>query len=256
MVPKAGSGISALAMLLGPVFHVPGLSYLALRALDAAILKRPALVQSTLFPAFAAGPIVLSGRFWIRPASTQDAWLLCRGLLKILVLLPVVMHFESAILWPLRPNAESALNVMRTLLFYYVRLYVDFSGCSDAVTGLCGLLGLRVRNNFRRPYLATSLRAFWLRWHATLGDFVRRHLYKKLPGGIIIVFLLIGLWHGFAWKFAVFGLWHGAGLYIEKSTLYPLGQRIKKIGGRLAARAYGTILTQSWVMVSWVFFFL
>jgi D-alanyl-lipoteichoic acid acyltransferase DltB (MBOAT superfamily) len=253
------AGLIACLILL-PVFlgQAAGASYFSLRMADAA-LAGPFLLQAALFTTFASGPVLLAGRFWVRPHfRTQDAWLVFRGLTKLLVVLPVVMHFESGLLLPLRADLDGLSNIARTALYFYARLFLDFSGYSDCITGLSGLLGVRVRNNFSRPYLASSLRAFWLRWHATLGDFFRRHMIatgKTRPLSILAIFLLIGAWHGSALHFPVWGALHGTALLLEKRFLYPLGMKLKSRFGKRAARIYGTALTQIFVAATWIVFF-
>lgn len=256
--PRTRALFIVLALLL-PAFAGPaaGSSYLSLRVIDAAAGSAP-LLQAALFTTFLSGPVLLSGRFWLRPRMRmQDAWLLLRGLCKLLLLLPLVMHFESGLLLPLRLNADGFTNALRTGLFFYARIFLDFSGYSDCITGLCGLLGIRVRNNFCRPYYAASLRAFWLRWHATLGDVLRRHLYPVLPkpAGAAIVLLVVGAWHGISAHTLIWGGLHGAALLLEKRVLYPFGQRLKNRFGVLTARVYGTVLTQTFVTFSWILFF-
>lgn len=250
----------ALILMPALVGQAAGSSYFSLRLADSAFAGS-FLLQAALFTTFASGPILLSGRFWIRPAfRVQDAWLVFRGLTKILVVLPFVLTYESGLLLPLRADLDGFLNIARTALFFYTRLFLDFSGYSDCITGLSGLLGVRVRNNFSRPYLASSLRAFWLRWHATLGDFLRKHLLSRASGGqralsIAGIFLLIGAWHGIAAHFLLWGALHGGALLLEKRFLYPLGLFLKVRLGRAAARMYGTALTQTFVALTWIVFF-
>ena len=47
---------------------------------------------------------------------------------------------------------------------------------------LDSMLGVRLPLNFERPYLAISLRDFWLRWHITLSRWLRDYLYIPLGG--------------------------------------------------------------------------
>ena len=122
------------------------------------------------------------------------------------------------------------------VLFYSIQLYGDFSGGIDVVTGIALLFGVELDPNFRQPFFATSIADFWHRWHITLGtwmkDYVfypisrsgwmgrfrewcRKHLPKQtaraLPIAVanILVFLVVGIWHGAAWKYIVYGLYNG-----------------------------------------------
>ncbi|NLP36980.1 MAG: MBOAT family protein [Firmicutes bacterium] len=122
------------------------------------------------------------------------------------------------------------------VFFYCLQIYCDFSGGIDIVRGAAQMLGINLRENFRRPYFATSLADFWRRWHLSLGDWMRdylffplslskpfyklgkktRKLFKGKLGKIIptslasfIVFFTIGIWHGANLKYIAFGIYNG-----------------------------------------------
>lgn len=122
------------------------------------------------------------------------------------------------------------------VLMYSAQLYADFSGGIDIVIGIAECLGITMAENFRQPFFAVSIGDFWHRWHITLGtwmkDYVfypislsgwmgnfgkwcRKHLGKDIGRampicvGNIIVFLVVGIWHGPAWHFIVYGLYNG-----------------------------------------------
>ena len=122
------------------------------------------------------------------------------------------------------------------LLFYAIQLYADFSGAMDVVIGIGQLFGITMDENFKRPYLAVSLQNFWKRWHVTLGEWMKTYVFyplslsgfmkkfskvskkrfgrkkgRVLPiaAADVLVFLLVGIWHGAAWKFLVYGLVNG-----------------------------------------------
>ena len=123
------------------------------------------------------------------------------------------------------------------VLFYGIQLYADFSGAMDVVIGIGQLFGITMDENFKRPYLATSLTDFWKRWHITLGQWMKNYVFYPLTlsafmkrvskwsrnrlgkqiGRVVpvaladlIVFFLVGVWHGPSWKFIVYGLYNGA----------------------------------------------
>ena len=97
-------------------------------------------------------------------------------------------------------------------------------------------LGIEMDENFKRPYFSISITDFWHRWHITLGTWMKDYLFyplslskgmgkfgkfaKKTFGKTygralpicmanIVVFLVVGIWHGAAWKFIVYGLYNG-----------------------------------------------
>lgn len=115
------------------------------------------------------------------------------------------------------------------LAAYSLQIYFDFSGYSDMAIGLMRMLGFRILENFDYPYVASSVREFWRRWHISLSNWFRDYLYLPLGGNragagrayanLVIVFLLCGLWHGASWTFVLWGAWHGAFLVLERAGL-------------------------------------
>jgi alginate O-acetyltransferase complex protein AlgI len=84
------------------------------------------------------------------------------------------------------------------------------------------MFGFRFPENFRYPYIATSVQDFWTRWHISLSTWFRDYLYIPLGGNrrsrarvylnLTTVFFLCGLWHGAAWTFVAWGAGHGLAL--------------------------------------------
>jgi alginate O-acetyltransferase complex protein AlgI len=118
----------------------------------------------------------------------------------------------------------NALEAWLGTLAYTMQLYFDFSGYSDMAIGLAMLFNVRLPENFNAPYKSASIIEFWQRWHMTLSQFLRDHVYTPLafsfrtpPGqvlSIILTMLLCGLWHGAAWTFVIWGGYHGILLVI------------------------------------------
>jgi len=117
------------------------------------------------------------------------------------------------------------------------------------------MFGFRILENFNYPYVATSIREFWRRWHISLSNWFRDYLYVPLGGNragarrayanLIVVFLLCGLWHGASWPFVLWGAWHGAFLIGERAGLARALAR-----HRVVAHVY----TLAAVMGGWVLF--
>jgi D-alanyl-lipoteichoic acid acyltransferase DltB (MBOAT superfamily) len=115
------------------------------------------------------------------------------------------------------------------MLFFYLYLYLNFSGFCDMAIGAAALIGIPVPENFDNPFAARNVKEFWNRWHITLSvwmrDVVFSPLSKYLVGffgiqranhaialTIAIVFLLVGIWHGAGWNFAAYGAVHALGV--------------------------------------------
>lgn len=140
-------------------------------------------------------------------------------------------------------------------LAYAGQIYFDFSGYSDMAIGLGTMFGLRLPENFRRPYSAESITDFWRRWHMSLSRWFRDYLYIPLGGNrhgtaktyrnLVIVFFATGLWHGAAWTFVLWGVYHGALLIIERAT------GLARVEGYVVVRRLATFLL---VVFGWVLF--
>lgn len=145
--------------------------------------------------------------------------------------------------------------------FFAFQIYCDFSGYSDIAIGTARVMGFRLMDNFRQPYLATSIRDFWRRWHISLSTWFRDYLYIPLGGSrvslgrnlvnLMIVFVVSGLWHGANWTFVVWGALHG--LFIVIETVIA---RFTPAGRTLSAplKAGQIVLTFVLVCLAWVFF--
>ena len=65
---------------------------------------------------------------------------------------------------------------------YTFQIYFDFSGYSDMAIGLGLMFGFHFEENFRYPYLASSISDFWRRWHISLSTWFRDYVYIPLGG--------------------------------------------------------------------------
>ena len=126
-------------------------------------------------------------------------------------------------------------NVLGVLL-YSIQLYADFSGGIDIVIGIAQMFGITMDENFRQPYFSRSISEFWRRWHITLGTWMKDYIFyplslsgamhkfgkwskkhfgntfgKTLPicFSNILIFFIVGIWHGAAWKYIMYGLYNG-----------------------------------------------
>ena len=108
---------------------------------------------------------------------------------------------------------------------YMLQIYYDFSAYSDMAIGLGSIFGFRFQENFKYPYISSSVTEFWRRWHISLSSWFKEYLYIPLGGNRkgmfrtcmnkIIVFFCTGLWHGANWTFVIWGLFHGVFLLVE-----------------------------------------
>lgn len=109
---------------------------------------------------------------------------------------------------------------------FMLQIYFDFSGYSDMAIGLARMFGFKFPENFNNPYISSTIREFWTRWHITLSNWFKDYLYIPLGGNRVspirnffnlwIVFLLCGIWHGANWTFVIWGAVHGTFLVLER----------------------------------------
>lgn len=130
---------------------------------------------------------------------------------------------------------------------YTLHIYFDFSGYSDMAIGLGRMFGFEFPENFRYPYMASSITDFWRRWHITLSTWFREYVYIPLGGNrhgrarqyfnLAVVWLLTGLWHGASWNFVLWGLFYLILLIAEKAFLLRLLERnrLTRVLGHIGA---------------------
>ena len=225
-----------------------GFSYLAFRLLhtlrDHAAGKLPALslrdylTYAFFFPAYTAGPIDRVQRFsgdLAKPFTLTAAVLVQGGQRLALGVFKKFVLADGLALFALNEvNAQQTASTgwLWLLLYAYsFRIYFDFSGYTDIAIGLGNLAGIRLPENFDRPYLKPNLTSFWNSWHITLAQWFRAYFFNPFTrslrsqpaisvttvvlAGQVATMVLIGLWHGVTWNFVAWGLWHGLGLFVH-----------------------------------------
>lgn len=116
-------------------------------------------------------------------------------------------------------STKASLSIVDFSLYvlgYSMRIYYDFWSYSVMAIGLAALFAFELPRNFNEPYLSTSPREFWRRWHITLSNWLKDYVYLRLSGNkkyvrnILVVFILCGIWHGSGFSFIAWGAWHAA----------------------------------------------
>jgi alginate O-acetyltransferase complex protein AlgI len=153
------------------------------------------------------------------------------------------------------PASAAVLDVWIAFYGYSFQIYADFFGYTLIARGISLLFGIRLSENFQKPYLAATPVEFWRRWHITLSSWFRDYVYIPLGGGrrlaarnLLITMALAGLWHGAALKFIVWGLYHAliAGL---SRVLVSSPESLRGF-----PRMLGIFLTFNLVSFGWIFF--
>ncbi len=186
------------------------------------------------FPQLVAGPIMRAGDLLPQIKTEQKfadsdmavgVYRLFRGLFKKMVLADTLGVYVDEVF--AAPQAFTGVSAWIALYAYAFQIYMDFSGYTDIALGVGRMFGLRLMENFDRPYLADSPRDFWRRWHISLSTWLRDYLYIPLGGSrrgrrrtvinLFVTMALGGLWHGAAWTFVTWGVFHGVLLGLQRA---------------------------------------
>lgn len=158
----------------------------------------------------------------------------------------------------------SGFGTVVGVILYAIQDYTDFSGYIDIARGCAKTMGIDMAENFRRPYFSKNVAEFWRRWHISLGTWMKDYVFypfsltkrmrdfgkfsklrfgktvgRAMPIalGNILVFFLVGVWHGANWNYIVWGLFYGFILAISEiiKPLYAwlnekLGMNVKSKG--------------------------
>jgi len=245
-------GFLAMVKLDGSLLMPMGLSFYTFRAvgylIDVYRGKNKAetnlprfMLFCSFFPQIVLGPIsrydelsqtLFTGNKLDITNLSEGARRVLFGFFKKLViadrLLPVIRELVTE-------NIHGA-DVIIVLIMYSVALYCDFSGGIDIALGTGRIFGVRLPENFNKPFLAVSITDFWQRWHITMGSWFRDYLFyplstakpvrfisrwiqdkigynigKRIPVYFItlIVWSATGAWHGVSLSYVGWGLVNG-----------------------------------------------
>lgn len=202
------------------------------------------------FPSFISGPINRYNHFaeslekhgghTAKADVKAGAERIVHGLFKKFVLVqllyPHILTNASATLVSL-----SFHEVVLGLYAYAFYFYFDFSGYTDLAVGCARIMGIDLPENFRNPFLKKNIRELWTNWHMSLTAWLVDYIYwpvvRKLRNrevfrshpillsniGMMITFIICGMWHGEGLNFIVWGAYHGLGISI--ATIYQREKR-------------------------------
>ncbi len=221
----------------------------------------------SMFPQLVAGPIVRAAHLLpqletIRPTTEQQRWdglkLILFGYAKKVIVadnLAICVQRAFAAETPL----DSCALWWLVMVMFAFQIYCDFSGYTDIARGLAKWMGYDFPANFNHPYISSSFREFWSRWHISLSTWFRDYVYIPLGGSrggaltshrnLWITMVLSGVWHGAGWTMLMWGVLHAGYMSVERLTNWP-----KRLAGLPGGRHVATLLVFLLVVVAWVFF--
>jgi alginate O-acetyltransferase complex protein AlgI len=230
-------------------------------------------VFAMFFPTLVAGPIKRFQSFAPQldalelpptPVLTLNLYRIAIGVVKKVVIADSMTVLTQPLLTPGAPYGR--VDYWIATLAYAAKIYFDFSGYSDIAIGVAGSLGLRIPENFDRPYWASSIADFWRRWHMSLSTWIRDYIFIPLGGSrgksglatainLFIAMAIAGLWHGAAFTFVCWGLWHGLGLAVHRGWSLAVVPRVTfPAEASFLVVTLSTVATFVFVALGWVLF--
>lgn len=239
------------------LFGFLGISYLTFKSVQITIETYDGLIKEIkvidylnfmlFFPTISSGPIDRSRRFVsdlnAKISRNEYLELLGTGLFKLTQ--GILYKFVIAnIIFGYMGSLDLLLFKSQVVyaFLYGLYLFFDFAGYSLLAIGTGYLIGVKIPENFNKPFLSVDIKDFWNRWHMTLSFWFRDYLFTRLMMtfikkkafrskmtatsiGYIINMVVMGLWHGLTLYFILYGFYHGillalTDLYQKKSTLY------------------------------------
>jgi alginate O-acetyltransferase complex protein AlgI len=233
----------------------------------------------TFFPQLIAGPILRAKEVIHQfqseyRATTSDFYegfkrIIFGLFLKVIIadnIAPLVdSGFNSSI------SQLSAIDVWTLAFLFGFQIYFDFSAYSHIAIGSARLLGVKFPENFNFPYIATSPKDFWKRWHISLSSWIRDYLYLPLTGtkiieqgssegglegavtqeqknkALFLTWAIMGLWHGASWTFVIWGLYHALWIFI-----FRVSEKLSVVRNFLLSPLRGFFVTLPIMMLGWI----
>ena len=246
-----GWGLPAAALPLGMAYYVLRLVHYVLEA-DRGRLRAHGVQDVLAYQFFPAvlfvGPINrfddflrdLRRRRWDPELVSIGLGRVLAGAVKIVLIANYLLAEKLAPLAGLAPGTAGRIYADSVLM--WANLYMQFSGYSDIAIGLGAIMGFRLPENFRWPFLARNIGDFWRRWHITLSSWCRDYVHMPALArwrspllATTASMLVLGLWHEASMHYLLWGVYHAMGLTVWRrfaaltapayARLGPAGQR-------------------------------
>ena len=234
----------------------------------------------TFFPKLVAGPIQRASELidQLKNKPAFDLGFITSGIQRILMglFLKVVLADNISSFvdegFAMDTASLSAIDVWTLAFLFGFQIYFDFAAYSHIALGAALMMGIKIPENFNYPYIASSFKDFWKRWHISLSSWIRDYLYLPLAGvkvikttgeggigegldatqklsktkALFLTWAIMGFWHGANWTFVLWGLMHATAIFVERKLNLFNGTK----------KSYLTVLgwgvTTLYVMLSWI----
>ena len=234
----------------------------------------------TFFPKLVAGPIQRASELidQLKNKPAFELGFITSGIQRILMglFLKVVLADNISSFvdegFAMDTGSLSAIDVWTLAFLFGFQIYFDFAAYSHIALGAALMMGIKIPENFNYPYIASSFKDFWKRWHISLSSWIRDYLYLPLAGvkvikttgeggiaegldatqklsktkALFLTWAIMGFWHGANWTFVLWGLMHATAIFVERKL--NLFNATKK--SYLTVIGWG--VTTLYVMLSWI----
>ena len=167
------------------------------------------------------------------------------------------------------PDKYRGAYVFLLIILYSIQIYADFTGGIDITIGIAESLGIKLTENFNRPFSSRSTKEYWNRWHITMGSWFTDYVFypisvcrpmlaiskksrailgktigKRVPVYLAtsVTWFLTGVWHGAGWNFIVWGMLNCLVILVSQE-LEPLYAKFRGRFPRLvSSSAYGAFM--------------
>ncbi len=264
-----------------------GISYICFRSVQVIIEIHDGLINDIngfqylsfilFFPSLSSGPIDRSRRFnadddkiWSREEYGElfenGVFKLILGAFYKIVCSNIVYGWNTHLF----EQAFSIPIVIGRAYTYGLYLFFDFAGYSAMAVGTAYILGIRLPDNFKQPFLSIDIKDFWNRWHISLSTWFRDYIFNRFmmkalkdkwfsnrinaaSAGYMVNMVIMGAWHGLTPAYITYGIYHGALLAItevfqKKIKLY------KKVKDKIWFKIISWFVTLNLVMFGFLIF--
>lgn len=241
------------------IFGFLGLSYIFFRVIQIIIEIYDGVIKEVnifetiefllFFPSLSSGPIDRSRRFLQDNSIVYSKYdydkLLSSGIVKLILGLVYKYPIASIFYFLLNGKIKMLTGCLHWIAYSYtygLYMFFDFAGYSLMAIGTAYILGIKLPDNFNKPFISVDMKDFWNRWHISLSHWFRDFVFTRLIIGaarkkitanrlliatisLVINMTLMGLWHGLQSHYILYGIYHGVllaftELYQKKSKFY------------------------------------
>lgn len=164
-----------------------------------------------------------SKRFFSFSAVIKGFALILLGVLERYALAGNISSIRERLFIP--TSQISVADLFMSGVLFGFELFFIISAFTNWAKGSSLIFGLPLSDNFRFPFLATSVSDFWRRWHVSVHVWMKDHIYlpltrkkRSLVTCLAVTFLVSALWHKPTSGFLVWGILAALLTLIEKKA--------------------------------------